>query len=121
MIKLTDPEHGWMVLTLEKSAEEIIEIDFSDVGPNSVKELDLAVSNLEKGDQNVTINFYLEPSIAKLEFSKFHGELKIEYYVNGSLKKSFCVNEKKLIDEFNSQLKRVIPLCKDQQWTQEII
>lgn len=120
MITISDPDYGWITLNIEKSSEEKIEIDFSDVGPHSLNELLTAIENLSDGRAIAEINFFLEPSLAQLNLSKQGKDLKFEYYRADNLMSSFLLNEKKSLDQFRLQLKRIIPLCIEPHWTQEI-
>ena len=39
MIKLTDPKNGWITMLIHLNENKSLEIDFSDVGPNTIEDL----------------------------------------------------------------------------------
>lgn len=120
MIQFSNPEHGWILLKIEFNNNEFIEIDFSDVGYNSVKELQLVIIDLNDGKSSTTVNFMLEPSEVILSINKNGTELNFDYTLDGKLKFSFILNEKEFIKALSLGLNNIIPLCVEPHWTQDI-
>ncbi len=121
MIKLTNPSHGWITFRIKYAENSCLEIDFSDVGPNSIAELKSAADSLKKGDGKLNVEFFLEPSIAKLQLSKCGGQLNITYFVDQKREDSFTVDCQTFVDSLTKEIERISPLCVGYNWSQEII
>ena len=72
--KFSEPEHGWMIITVGNSEKELSH-DISDVPCNSLESLAIALSKLNKGSKYEKIEFSLEPEYAVWEFEVLEQEL----------------------------------------------
>lgn len=114
---MTDPEHGWINLTIQYGIAEELKIDFSDVGPDSVGELKTALDIFVSGGREANVQFYLEPLEAILTMFKVEEEMHMEYFLDGVSDLSFSLNQSKFINALASELSRVVPLCNNPHWT----
>lgn len=84
MITLSSPENGWIDMAI-KAGDHKFESCFSDVGPNTVMDLQMAIKALTKGKDHFRVELFLEPSEAELIIRRGGepGTLSIEYRLHG--------------------------------------
>jgi len=118
MITLTKPDNGWITLSIRINETNTLLIEFSDVGPNTLQELS-SISNFLKSETLILkIYFFLEPNEGELKIVKNGTELKFNYFINATLQNSFKLNKNDFNNSLSSNLKKIIPLCHGQNWTQ---
>ncbi len=120
MIILSNPEYGWIILSMTNNSDQSIDIEFSDVGPITIMELKNALDLLKEGSNPDPVYFSLEPEEASLTFKIDEDNLVINYAEDDVFKQSLRLERKEFIDSLNSELNRVIPLCISPHWTQEV-
>lgn len=119
-INLSLPEHGWMVLALSQNSEVLLEIIFSDVGPNSILDMRNMSERLMIGNSSEVLEFYLEPSIGTLNLKPELDQLKVDYSINAKFVSSYSFNKIDFLIQLTAELDKVSPYCVHPHWTQLI-
>ena len=114
MINFGTPEHGWLEIRVgdDKHTYEI-----SDVGPDSIDQFSYSLSKLSSGDTGATVECYLEPSILRITFTSENEQVKVKLELNDSVEAEYTYPLNLFLEEFSSEVKRLIPLCKEPHWT----
>jgi len=111
---LSNPKDGWITLSIT-TPDDSVDIVFSDVGPDSIGQLQQIVTALRQGSQNGAAEFHLEPAVASLDVSCSGATARLGITIDRQHPLSLIYDRQAFVNELDSELKRIVPLCTE--WT----
>lgn len=116
MIEFGAPTHGWLEICFSsRDSKSCFEV--SDVGPDTIGQFVKALASIKSTEDEIEIECFLEHSILMVVLTPSATMVHIALKLDGAKVERFKFERSRLIENLETELEKLIPLCVHPNWT----